>query len=289
MRKRTALKSRMGALVINPRKKATRKRNPRRSTKRRYGASRARRMTKRPRGMGALSVRRNPVRVRRNPLRVRRNPVKRHAAPKIMRAKRNPRHKSRAKRRNALRINPYMKKLEKIPFIGPFLAASVGMVAPAAVGAVSVEPQLLVNQGLARIYPNMPASIAHAVSGILLGAATVAFLPKTKLVKKDTAKMLGAAMAAGGGAVGYYIMKSQQDATVEDAMGALALRGVSFGNPISTVAQGLAGVGTLHGSTHSLPDYGSYGYGNAEAIYPANAAPQGIGRVISPSMTGNIG
>ena len=48
MRKRTALKSRMGALVINPRKKATRKRNPRRSTKRRYGASHAHRMTKRP-------------------------------------------------------------------------------------------------------------------------------------------------------------------------------------------------------------------------------------------------
>jgi len=304
-RKRSAYKAK-GALVINP----TRKRRSSTRRRRTNGASRRkhvknvssvtvrykpkRRTRKNPlrmrRGMGALRVRRNPrgysqTTISERPGR-KKNPRKRRSAPKVMRTRR----KNPMKRRTARRKNPgYMKKLEKVPVIGPFLAGSAAMLAPAAVGAVSVETNRMVNSGLARIYPDMPAWASHAVAGIVLGGLTVVLGPKTGLVRKDTAKMLGAAMAAAGGALAYDKLTTEPESTVEDAMGALAVRGLPVGNPILGLGQtvaGLAGMGDLYGRTHT-----DDAFGNAQAVFPGPvpAASQDAGVIYSSAGYGHIG
>lgn len=296
-----------GALVINPRKKAParRKRASSRKTVRRtkHGAVRRTKGIKsvtvrtngsrrrrgvgalRRRGVGSLRLRRNPYVTYTAPRKRRRkNPAKRKAAPRVTRARRNPAKRKTVRRRK----NPSMtKQIEKIPFVGPALAATFGVVPSALVGAVAVEPQLMINDQLSSWYPEMKSSTSHALAGILLGAATTALVPwlgkvtKMKALDKNLGKLLGAAIASSGGGVAYYIMRTEQDAPVADQMGALALRGVGVGNPLAGIGQvasnALGAVGVMHGSSYDngIPGiaqtspYG--GMGNLEMVVPTFA------------------
>lgn len=289
-----------GAIVINPRRKAPRRasakrKNPRKQVKNvrsvtvRYGGPKKRRTTKRKnplrvrRGMGTLRVRRNPSRQMTITEVKKRNPRKRRKAPKVMRTRKNPSTKRRTARR---RKNPgYMKKLEKVPLVGPFLAASAAMLAPTAVGAVSVEPNRMVNRGIAAIYPDLPASASHAIAGVVLGGITLLVAPRLG-ASKQTSQLLATSMAAAGGALGYHYLTAEPDATTEDAMGTLIARGVPVGNPVLGLGQtaaGLAGIGTLHGSSYPA-------LGNATAVYPGAvpAGGQDIGVAITSQGSGIV-
>lgn len=250
---------RLGALLLtNPR----RRRKSRRSSSRRHnphvkGYSRKAHRVKahsvraynRKARKGRSRRRRNPSRRGGMFRRFRMNPRRRYASRRRTSARRyrhnphasivNPRrHKARSRRRVAFRRrNPAMGKgLAKIPVIGPLLASMIGVVGPAAFGAVGVEPILAVSQLAARYAPNLPTTALYPLSGLFLAAATDLYIGKWIGLKPELRRNIAVALAAGGGAVGYYKWRTGQGATAGEEMGALILSGL--GSPIAGAVMG---------------------------------------------------
>lgn len=170
------------------------------------------------------NTRTNPVRVNRR--QNRRNPVRvnaRRAAPRIAYKNKGKRVNSRknyvARRRNpdvmAL-FQPIMGMLNKIPVIGPLLAQVVGFAPQALFGALGVEPSLLAAKYLGGYVPQLNSSLFYVLVSAVLAALVGRFAPVSPALRKQ----LAVALAAGGGAVGYYKWRTGDSATVaEEAAG----------------------------------------------------------------------
>lgn len=274
-------------LLVNPRKRkakknpvrksATKRRTTRRTVKnrattrrrrtvKRNAAPRRRRVVKnrassaRRRTVKRNSSHRRRRRTRRNPVmthgvvRVRRTNGRRRATPRV--AMRNGRRKGG--KRRVSRRNPsfasFGAMFRKIPVVGGLLADMAMLVPHGILGAVSVEPTLMAIKYLGPYYPDMPAAAVYPITGLLLGGLIQAIGGKLG-VSKQTRDMAAVAAVAGGGAVGYYKFRTDQDASVETEMA-----GMMYGCP--------NGLGEM-GPTFTAP-YAQYGsvlrvYGDAEA------------------------
>jgi hypothetical protein len=266
-----------GALIVNPRKKkakarktrkhnsllvrANRRRKARKANPLKIRANGRRRKVARKSNRKHSSVklranRKRRVSRRKNSLVIRSNPRRRKSRRKVARRsnslviRANRRRKSSRKlnrRRNSARssggsfldkaLSPVQRLVAKFPLVGGFLSSAVGLLAPAGLGAVSVEPTMLAAKYLGKYVPNLSASVFYPAVGLLLAA----LVKSTSFLGKNFHDKLAVAVAAAGGAVGYYKYRSGQDSSMAGELGALEMAGYMIeGETMAGWGEGLA-------------------------------------------------
>lgn len=244
----------VGALVVNPRRKSVRRRKVKASRRRARKnpllvRANKRRSKVRANSKRRVSKRRNTRRrARRNPLLVRTaNPRKRRNSRRRSHARRNPlliRANSR-RRSSRRRANPHRRRhlarrrnsgsrssglaamLKKIPLLGGVLSSMVGLVLPAALGAVSVEPTMLAAKFLGSYVPSMPSTLFYPGVGLLLAALIKGV--GGRFMSAQLVDKLAVAAASAGGAVGYYKWRTGQESDMAGEMGLLEYAGYGDG------------------------------------------------------------
>jgi len=274
-----------GMLVVNPRRrKRVVKRNTRKAVTRRNTASRRRNGTKKgmirktsrraytkrrngtKKGMirktsrRAYSKRRNTRRkstarrrsngrsyLRRNRRKVyarRRNGTKKGMIRKTSR-------RAYSKRRNTRRRkNPSLKQsIAKIPLIGKPLSMMYGFAPAALLGAISVEPTMMVARLLGNLVGDkMPASLFYSIIG--LGMATVVqYLPIKDKAFRDK---LSVAVASAAGGVAFYKLRTGMDTSAATEVGLLQLHGAGTGFGALELFPGPLNGAGMHGSHHGM-------------------------------------
>lgn len=132
-----------------------------------------------------------------------------------------------ALRKNGLivRSNPVSGMLAKIPVVGPFLASVVSFALPAVAGAVGVEPTMWLASMLGPYVPQIPTSLFYPVASLIAAAVVQKF--GGLVLSPENKEKLAVAIAAGGGAVGYYKWRSGSDGDVASEAGMLEAAGFS--------------------------------------------------------------
>lgn len=247
----------VGALVVNPRRKSVRRRKVKANRRRvRKNPLLVRANRKRVRRVAVKSNRRRVARkssrrrVRKNPLlvrtanpRKRRSNRRRHSVrrrnPLLIRAnsrrrvsrrhRANPhRRRHLARRRNSgSRSSGLAAMLKKIPLLGGVLSSMVGLVFPAALGAVSVEPTMLAAKFLGKFVPSMPSTLFYPGVGLLLAALIKGV--GGRFMSAQLVDKLAVAAASAGGAVGYYKWRTGQESDMAGEMGLLEYAGYGDG------------------------------------------------------------
>jgi hypothetical protein len=147
--------------------------------------------------------------------------------------------------------------LGKIPFIGGAAASALGFLPFAIGGALGVEPTLQLARFLSPYLPAIPSSLYYVGTSLVVAALVQKFLP----VAPATREKIAVAIAAAGGGVAFYKMRTGQDADVQTETGMLEMAGVG----------GFAGMlgdslGLGDGFQTSIVPYAGYG-GYGSAIY----------------------
>ena len=251
-----------GMLVVNPRR---RRRNTRRkSSYFKTPASRRRAM----RGMYAPKRRRTNRKRRTNRRRTTRTGMVRRTARRAYRPKRrtNRRRTVARRRRNTRhRRNPSMKaSIAKIPFIGKPLSMMWSFGPAALIGAISVEPTMMLARLLGPMLGgNVPASLFYAVTGLAL-ATIVQYLP---IADKNFREKLSVAVASAAGGVAFYKWRTGMDTSVSQEVGLLELHGAGTGFGALELFPG-----PLNGAMGALELYpgplNGYGDGMAYTVNP---------------------
>ena len=306
-RKKNPMRS-TGMLVVNPRRrKRTVKRNTRKATTRRTtAASRRRNGTKkgmvRKTSRRAYSKRRNGTKkgmvrktsrrayskrrnastrrrrsngrsyLRRNRRKVyarRRNGTKKGMVRKTSR-------RAYAKRRNTRRRNPSLKQsISKLPLIGKPLAMMYGFAPAALLGAISVEPTMMVARLLGNVVGDkLPASLFYSIIG--LGMATIVqYLP---IKDKSFRDKLSVAVASAAGGVAFYKWRTGMDTSAATEVGLLQLHGAGTGFGALELFPGPLNGAGMHGSHHHGHDMG------ALELYPGplNGYGDGMAHTVNP-------
>ena len=124
-------------------------------------------------------------------------------------------------------MKPGLKRsLSKIPVVGKPLALMYGFAPAALLGAISVEPTMMI----ARLLGNMvgdklPASLFYSIIG--LGLATVVqYLP---IKNKSFRDKLSVAVASAAGGVAFYKWRTGMDTDAATEVGLLQLHGAGNG------------------------------------------------------------
>ena len=297
MRRKNPMRS-TGMLVVNPRRRVRRKRRnttkremrylwsrPKRTTRRRttrattaLRTNRRRRNTRR--GGRRTTARRAFMRTnrRRNTRRGGRRTTARRAYMRTNRRRRNTRRGGRRstarraymrtnrRRRNThRRRNPSVaQSIAKIPFIGKPLAMMWGFLPTAAIGAVSVEPLMMLVRLLGPIFGDrVNASVIYGLLG--LGLATVVqYLP---IKDKSFRDKLSVAVASAAGGVAFYKWRMGMDNTAAQETGLLQLHGAGNGFGALELFPG-----PLNGAMGALELYpgplNGYGDGMAYSVNP---------------------
>jgi len=244
-RRRNRVRS-TGTLIINPRRRNARKKKRKTTAKRRRNVLAVRRSNTRRRNTARRSNtrRRNTARranTRRRNTR-RRNTRRRNSKLLVRRSnrRRNTRRTNRrrnyarrtnrrrnTRRRNTRRRNPGMmkgleKQLKKVPVVGKLLASAAGFLTPTALGALAVEPTLMVAKFGGRYLPTMPSSWFYVGTGLVLAAAVA----NTKFFGAAFHKKLALAIASATGGVAYYKWRTGSDVEMATEAGALELHGI---------------------------------------------------------------
>lgn len=254
----------VGALIVNPRKRRTRRKakaNRRRVRKnpllvRANRRRRSRKVSARPNRRRRVVARSNRRRrARKNPLLVRANPRRRRSRRHVRansrrrshrRVRRNallvrtnrrrshrrrPRHNRRRHslrvRRNSGAVGGIQAMLRKIPLLGGVLSSMVGLVMPAALGALSVEPTMQAARLLGGYVPQMPSTLFYPAVGLLIAAVVKGF--GGKFMSAQLVDKLAVAAASAGGAVGYYKWRTGQESDMAGELGLLDYAGFGEG------------------------------------------------------------
>jgi len=222
----------LGAIIVNPAKK-----NP--LAVRVNSGAKKKRKTRSKARKNSLAVRRNSLAVKvnrkrrsarktkSNRARARKNPyVKLNRAKGRSRARKNPYTRLRFNRKNPVdaTMQKASKQIGSIPVVGGFLLGTVSLVIPAALGAVSVEPTMRLASVIGDKFPQLQTSWFYPLVG--LGLAGIIKAGSSMVDSKDLKSALdklAVAVAAGGGAVGYYKYRTGTDVSVKTEMGLLAM------------------------------------------------------------------
>ncbi len=236
----------VGTLVLNPRRKRSRKSSRsgrrtnrshrRRSTRRRsnsgarrgiakYGFHR-RRNTRRRRTSGRRRTNRGHSR-RRSSRRRRNRSYGTLAINNPRRRRRNRRSGSRVvyryrnggrRRGHSRRRNPDMGgMLRKIPVIGGLLSTAAGFIGPTLAGILGVEPTMLAAKFLGQYVPAMNSSLFYVLVSLGLAAVAGTYLP----INPATRKLIATGIASAGGGVAYYKWRTGQDGAMSGEMAGL--------------------------------------------------------------------
>lgn len=212
----------VGTLVLNRRRNTRRKNTARRRNGTRKGmarktarraytkAKRGHRRTARrvrraaPRARYARRRRKNTSR-RRNTVARRRNTRRRNSV--YMRRRRRNAVYRRTRRKNSLKIrrNKAANALYKLPVIGPLIKAIAGFAMPAVLGAVGVEPTMMLAKVAAPYIPGFSSPLFYALSGLVLAGV----VGSTKFLGAAFHKKLALAIASASGGVAYYKWRLQ--------------------------------------------------------------------------------
>jgi hypothetical protein len=258
-------------LAYSKRRNGTKKGMVRKTSRRAY-SKRRNASTRRRRSNGRSYLRRN----RRKVYARRRNGTKKGMVRKTSR-------RAYAKRRNTRRRNPSLKQsISKLPLIGKPLAMMYGFAPAALLGAISVEPTMMV----ARLLGNMvgdklPASLFYSIIG--LGMATIVqYLP---IKDKSFRDKLSVAVASAAGGVAFYKWRTGMDTSAATEVGLLQLHGAGTGFGALELFPGPLNGAGMHGSHHHGHDMGAlelfpgplngYGYGDGMA-HTVNPYPGAI-------------
>lgn len=245
-------RTRRNALQIrtNRRRRSTRKGMVRRTARRAYRPRRRNRRTRRRGGRLSTVRRRRNTRAggRRKTARraYRRN---RRRAMRGMYAKR----RNRRRRRNTARdfISRTSASLAKIPILGGFLSF-----APyAAIGAIALEPVMILHQALGSYFKNLPSPLFYGLCGILVAGAIKllgSIGPVKKMISPYTVDKLAIAAASAAGGVAWYKFRGYNGETVSEEMSGLEIRGYS--SPLGLLElRGFSGFG---GGASAYGEYG---------------------------------
>jgi hypothetical protein len=215
-----------GALLINPRRKrrkvntktkATRKRNTSTASRRSMAAKKAAATRRRNASRRSMAAKKAAATRRRNARKLvtrranTRKGMVRKTARRAYMKRRNParrkytiaRRRMNRRKNPAFIVKPVQNIVKKIPVIGGFLSNIVGFATPAALGAVSVYPSMMILDRLGGFLPARVQGMAYSISGAVMGAVFTSKMGK-KYLGAEMAQQLAVAAASAGGAIDFY-------------------------------------------------------------------------------------
>jgi hypothetical protein len=174
---------------------------------------------------------------------------------------------NRRRRRNThrRRRNPSIQQsIAKIPLIGKPLAMMWGFLPTAAIGAISVEPLMMLVRAIGpMVGDKVNASVLYGVLGLVL-ASVVQYIP---IKDKSFRDKLSVAVASAAGGVAFYKWRMGMDTTAAQETGLLQLHGAGNGFGALELFPG-----PLNGSMGALQLYpgplNGYGDGMAYSVNP---------------------
>jgi len=153
--------------------------------------------------------------------------------------------------------------LKKIPLIGKPLSMMWGFAPLALLGAISVEPTMILTRLIGPMFGDkVPASLFYALVGLGM-ASIVQYLP---IRDKQFRDKLSVAVASAAGGVAFYKWRLGMDASVSEEVGLLQLHGAgsAFG-ALELFPGPLNGYGALELYPGPLNGYGD---GMAYSVNP---------------------
>jgi hypothetical protein len=274
-----------GALLVrpNPKKRRSRRRrnpvltrlsNPKRRHNRKHVMKRANRKVARKSFAKLISAlrKRNPLAIRanarrrRNPLFMRSNPLFVRSNPLFMRKNGMKKRHNRAKRHNPAFAGLFTKvatMVKGLPVVGPFLASAISMGGTAVLGAVAVEPTLMLAKFVGPYFPSVSTTVFYPLVALGLAAAVKNYL--SGVLGDKMADDFALAIASAGAAVAYYKFRTGSDSDVQSEAAGLE------------VAAPLAGIADLAGGMAGFAGGEAYRVVPFQQQYAGLSSAQGLG------------